>query len=43
MGISSEQIYLNYGKADPKKLNVMAKQKEAAAITMAKKAVNEYV
>mgnify|MGYP006891255346 CR=1 FL=1 len=44
VGISSDQLYTNYGNSDDKKtLMNLNQQNESAAITMAKKAVNEFV
>ena len=40
VGISSDQLYTNFGQTDKKTIQTMSKQKESAAITMAKKAAS---
>ena len=41
--ISTDQMYTNFGKTDEKTIQRIMHQDEAAAITMAKKAVSQYV
>lgn len=40
VGVSSDQLYTNFGQTDNKTIQKMTQQKEAAAITMAKKAAS---
>jgi len=43
VGISSDQLYTNFGQTDKKTIQTMSKQKESAAITMAKKAASQFI